>query len=105
MQPAIRGHSEFLRKQQRDGEIHQQKNGKNEANQRNQVHVFFDLPQLLAGLDVEKRHDEEGGGKQQHEDVLHRGSPCPAKDCSATNDSAKNNTGGAAARASKGIPK
>jgi hypothetical protein len=33
------------------------------------------LPQLLAGLDVKKRHDEESGGEQQHDDVLHRESP------------------------------
>jgi hypothetical protein len=29
------------------------------------------LPQLLAGLDVEKRHGEEDDGEQQHVDILH----------------------------------
>jgi hypothetical protein len=33
------------------------------------------LPQLLASLDVKKRRDEENGGEQQHDDVLHRESP------------------------------
>jgi hypothetical protein len=30
-----------------------------------------DLPQLLAGLDVEERHGEEDYGEQQHECILH----------------------------------
>jgi hypothetical protein len=29
------------------------------------------LPQLLAGLDVEKRHGEEDDGEQQHDQILH----------------------------------
>ena len=29
------------------------------------------LPQLLAGLDVEKRHDKENRGEEEHDDVLH----------------------------------
>jgi hypothetical protein len=33
------------------------------------------LPQLLAGLDVEKRHGEENYGEQQHERILHRRTP------------------------------
>jgi hypothetical protein len=32
----------------------------------------MDLPQLLAGLDVKKRHDEEGRGEKQHQKILHR---------------------------------
>jgi len=32
----------------------------------------MDLPQLLAGLDVKKRHDEEGRGEKQHQQILHR---------------------------------
>jgi hypothetical protein len=30
------------------------------------------LPQLLAGLDVEKRQGEEDNGEQQHPKILHR---------------------------------
>jgi hypothetical protein len=33
------------------------------------------LPQLLARLDVEKRHGEKDYGEQQHHCVLHSGSP------------------------------
>jgi len=33
------------------------------------------LPQLLARLDVEKRHGEENHGEQQHDSILHAGSP------------------------------
>jgi len=33
------------------------------------------LPQLLACLDVEKRHGEEGHGEQEHYDILHSESP------------------------------
>jgi hypothetical protein len=29
------------------------------------------LPQLLAGLDVEKRQGEENYGEQQHHNILH----------------------------------
>ena len=32
------------------------------------------LPQLLACLDVEKRHGKENHGEQQHHNILHRGS-------------------------------
>jgi hypothetical protein len=32
----------------------------------------MDLPQLLAGLDVKERHDEEGRGEKQHQQILHR---------------------------------
>jgi hypothetical protein len=33
------------------------------------------LPQLLARLDVEKRHDEKDYGEQHHHCVLHLGTP------------------------------
>ena len=62
--------SEFLREEQRDGEIAQQKNGENESDCRNRIDVHG-LPQLLAGLDVEKRQGEENSGEQQHHDILH----------------------------------
>jgi hypothetical protein len=35
----------------------------------------MELPQLLAGLDVEKRQDEENCGERQHEQILHSKSP------------------------------
>jgi len=33
--------------------------------------ICIGLPQLLAGLDVEKRQDEENSGEQQHRYILH----------------------------------
>jgi hypothetical protein len=32
---------------------------------------FIDLPQLVAGHDVEKRHGEEDCGVCEHQDILH----------------------------------
>jgi hypothetical protein len=66
--------SEFLRKEQRDGEINHQENREDESSRRNPIHVHG-LPQLLAGLDVEKRHGEENDGVEQHQCVLHAGVP------------------------------
>jgi hypothetical protein len=36
------------------------------------------LPQLLAGFDVEKRHDKEDRGEKQHREILHQGSSVQA---------------------------
>jgi hypothetical protein len=66
--------SEFLREQQCDGEIDQQENGEHEAGCRNPIAVHG-LPQFLACLDVEKRHDEESHGEQKHHCILHSRSP------------------------------
>jgi hypothetical protein len=60
--------SEFLRIKQRNGEIPQKENRKNERDQRNQIHV---LPQFLECLDVEKRYPEEERGEEQHRHILH----------------------------------
>src|SRR6516162_3812599 len=60
--------SEFLRIKQRNGEIPQKENRKNECNQRNEIHV---LPQFLKCLDVEKRHSEEESRQNQHRHILH----------------------------------
>ncbi|HET6205218.1 MAG TPA: hypothetical protein VFD98_00330 [Terracidiphilus sp.] len=60
--------SEFLRIKQRNGEIPQKENRKNECNQRNQIHV---LPQFLERLDVEKRYPKEERGEEQHRHILH----------------------------------
>src|SRR5580698_3091610 len=66
--------SEFLREEQREGEISQQENRKYQRDCRNPFDVHG-LPQLLACLDVEKRQDEKNYGEQQHHCVLHVGSP------------------------------
>ena len=66
--------SEFLRKQKCDGEINHQEDGEDESGCRDPIHVHW-LPQLLARLDVEKRHGEENYGEQHHQCVLHSGSP------------------------------
>jgi hypothetical protein len=33
------------------------------------------LPQFVAGVDVEERHDEEDHGEQEHESILHAKTP------------------------------
>jgi hypothetical protein len=74
--------SEFLRIKKADCEVDQQQDGENEAGPCNPVHVHRLSPQLLAGLDVKKRHREKRSGEQQHHDVLHCVSPAfavPAK--------------------------
>jgi hypothetical protein len=66
--------SEFLRVEHRQSEIAQQQDGDDETDCADNVELHG-LPQLLAGLDVKKRQDEESGGEQQHGYVLHRKSP------------------------------
>jgi hypothetical protein len=70
--------SEFLREKQRDGEINQQQNGKDESDCAHKMNVHS-LPQLLAGLDVEKRHGEKNHGEQQHQRILHQKLPAPPR--------------------------
>jgi hypothetical protein len=66
--------SKFLREKQRDGEIHHEKNRKNQSGRRDPIHVHG-LPQLLARLDVEKRQGKENNGEKQHDCVLHAETP------------------------------
>jgi hypothetical protein len=66
--------SEFLRIEQRNGQIAQQQNRKNECNCRNQIHG---LPQLLACLHVEKGNAEENHREEEHRYILHRGITLP----------------------------
>jgi hypothetical protein len=61
--------SEFLRVKQRNSQIAQQQNGKDESNRRNQVHG---LPQLLARLHIEKGNAEENHREEKHRYILHR---------------------------------
>jgi hypothetical protein len=61
--------SEFLRIKQRNGQVTQQKNGKDECNCRNQIHG---LPQLLARLHIEKGNAEEDNREEEHRYILHR---------------------------------
>jgi hypothetical protein len=65
--------SEFLREEQGDGQVSKQQNGQNQGNGGDDVGLHG-LPQLLAGLDVEKRQREEYGREQQHRSILHRNS-------------------------------
>jgi hypothetical protein len=66
--------SEFLRIQKGEGEIPEQKDGKNESDTGDEVD-WHGLPQLLAGHDVEERHGEKNNGEQQHGNILHRRTP------------------------------
>ena len=65
LQPAIDGHSEFLREKQGEDQVAQQQNGQNQPNSGGDIDLHG-LPQLLASLDVEKRQGEENNGEQQH---------------------------------------
>jgi hypothetical protein len=57
---------ELLREKQGESQVTQQQDRENQGNQRNQVNLHWGLPQLLAGLDVEKRQEEENYCEQQH---------------------------------------
>jgi hypothetical protein len=70
--------SELLREQHCEGEVDEQENRKKQAGGRNPIHVHG-LPQVLTGLDVEKRHGKENGGEQHHDRVLHFGTPVTAE--------------------------
>jgi hypothetical protein len=63
---------ELLRKEQGEDQVTQQQDGKNQGDYGDDVNVHGGLPQLLAGLDVEKRQDEENYREQQHHYILHR---------------------------------
>jgi hypothetical protein len=65
---------ELLRIEQGDSQIGQQKDGKNQGDYGDNVNLHDGLPQLLAGLDVEKRQDEEDSGEDEHDYILHIGS-------------------------------
>jgi hypothetical protein len=66
--------SELLRIKQGDHQVTKKEDGESERNDCDEV-VLHGLPQLLAGLDVEKRQGEEDRGEQQHPKILHRGAP------------------------------
>ena len=65
--------SELLREEQGEGQVTQQQNRQNQCHKGDDVSLHG-LPQLLAGLDVEKRQGEEDYGEQYHPKILHRGS-------------------------------
>ena len=62
--------SELLREEQGDGQVSKQQDGQNQGNDGDDVGLH-ELPQLLAGFDVEKRQSEEDYGEQQHNYILH----------------------------------
>jgi hypothetical protein len=63
--------SEPLREEQGEGEIGEQENRNDQSDHGDDIDVHGGLPQLLAGLDVEKRHGEEDYGEKQHDCILH----------------------------------
>jgi hypothetical protein len=63
--------SELLRIEQGDDQVTKKQNGQDEGHYGDGV-CLHGLPQLLAGLDVKKRQDEEDYGEQQHPKILHR---------------------------------
>jgi hypothetical protein len=65
LQPAIDRHLEFLREKQGEYQVSKQQNGNSQGSDSGEVDLHG-LPQLLASLDVEKRHGEENYGEQQH---------------------------------------
>jgi hypothetical protein len=65
---------ELLRIEQGESQISQQKDGENQRDCGDNVNVHGGLPQLLAGLDVEKRQDEEDYSEGEHDCILHFGS-------------------------------
>jgi hypothetical protein len=65
---------ELLRVEQCDCQVGQQKDREDQRDYGNNVNVHGGLPQLLAGLDVKKRQDEEDSGEGEHDYILHIGS-------------------------------
>jgi hypothetical protein len=63
--------SEFLRVEQGRGEITEKKD-RNEKRDCGDDVDLHGLPQLLACLNVEKRHGEEDGCVKEHEQILHK---------------------------------
>jgi hypothetical protein len=57
--------SKLLREEQGESQVSQQQDGKNQGNGGDDVDLHG-LPQLLAGLDVEERQDEESYREQEH---------------------------------------
>ena len=66
--------SKLLRIEQGDSQVGQQKDREDQRDYGHNVNVHGGLPQLLAGLDVEKRQDEEDNGERKHDYILHIGS-------------------------------
>jgi hypothetical protein len=62
--------SEFLRKKQGCSEVNKQQDREQESHYSYQVHG---LPQLLAGLHIQKGHGKEKRGEEKHDNVLHAG--------------------------------
>jgi hypothetical protein len=62
--------SEFLRKKKRGNDIAEQQNRDEHCDSGDKVKLH-ELPQLLAGPDVEKRHGKESRREYQHEEILH----------------------------------
>jgi hypothetical protein len=71
LQPAVGGHVELLREEQGEGQVAEQQDGQISA-MTVMTSICMGLPQLLAGLDVEKRQGEENYGEQQHDCILHQ---------------------------------
>jgi hypothetical protein len=63
--------SELLREKQGKGEVTEQEYRNDQGDHGNDIDVHGGLPQLLACLDVKKRHGEEDYGEQQHDQILH----------------------------------
>jgi hypothetical protein len=61
---------ELLREEQGEGQVAKKQDGQDQRNYGDDVNLHGRLPQLLAGLDVEKRQDEENNCEQQHRSIL-----------------------------------
>jgi hypothetical protein len=57
----------LLREEQGERQVAQQKDGQDQRDDGDDVNVHGRLPQLLAGLDVQKGHGKENYGEQQHQ--------------------------------------
>jgi hypothetical protein len=70
----LRTCSEFLRVKHGDGQIRQEKNGKDQADH---IHKFihWGLPQFVASLDVKECQGKKRGGEEQHGQILHDRTP------------------------------
>jgi hypothetical protein len=62
--------SELLREKQGEGKVAKQEDRHNERNDSDEINLHWRLPQLLTGLDVEKRQAKENHCEKQHRSIL-----------------------------------
>jgi hypothetical protein len=61
---------ELLREEQGESQVAKKEDGQDQRDYRDDVNLHWRLPQLLAGLDVEKGQYEKNNCEKQHRSIL-----------------------------------